>query len=604
MVKAGKSLSVIMVLGLTLPLGMAAVLWWSAEEVSAADFHVTTAAEFQAALSDARNNGEDDTIYLAAGTYQENFTYSPQDDKSLTIKGEPGTTAEDVILDGGGDGKVLRLYCSSDSASVNIEGLTIQNGSESGLYVWCLDGKNLDITLKHAVIQNNTHWHNGGGICLETWENAAINMEIWDSIVRYNQAPGNGEGRLGRGGGIAAHSVYGNSTIELLIVNSLIYKNQANWTGGGIEVSASEVGDNNITRAVVINSTITGNVSDMHDTGYDPGGGIRVWAYSGNGAIASLDLYNSIVYGNTSLGGEPGQDLYVGESEPGNAAVSANHSDIGDVLPAPDTYSPVNVISADPVFVDPATDDYHLAASSPCIDTGTAAVPDPPGLPAEDIEGAARVLGPLPDMGAYEWTGAPPSPTIGFSPTSFSFSATEGGANPADQTLDIWNSGYGTLVWSISDDADWLSLSPLCGSSIGEHDLVALFVDISGMSASSYNGTITITAIAATNSPQTVPVELTVNPPTGEDNPDVATGLASIEDWLVIAYGYKAGEGVGGWTVYNPEWAVTHPEWNSLTTLYVGRGYWINVSQGCDLTYGANTYQLDAGWNLIGWVGW
>ena len=95
----------------------------------------------------------------------------------------------------------------------------------------------------------------------------------------------------------------------------------------------------------------------------------------------------------------------------------------------------------------------------------------------------------------------------------------------------------------------------------------------------------------------------TVSLPLDDDNPDVATGLASIEDWLVIAYGYKAGEGVGGWTVYNPEWAVTHPEWNTLTTLYVGRGYWINVSEGCDLTYGANTYELDEGWNLIGWCG-
>ena len=95
-----------------------------------------------------------------------------------------------------------------------------------------------------------------------------------------------------------------------------------------------------------------------------------------------------------------------------------------------------------------------------------------------------------------------------------------------------------------------------------------------------------------------------VTPSFAEDNPDAAEGLESILDKLVTAYGYKTGEGIGGWTVYNPEWAVTHPDWNTLTTLYVRRGYWINLSENYTLEYGAQTYELDAGWNLIGWVGW
>jgi len=122
-------------------------------------------------------------------------------------------------------------------------------------------------------------------------------------------------------------------------------------------------------------------------------------------------------------------------------------------------------------------------------------------------------------------------------------------------------------------------------------------------SVGSYSSTITISDPAAINGPQAVPVDLTINPAGNQGNPDVATGLDSISDWLVMAYGYKSGEGVGGWTVYNPVWAAAHPEWNSLTTLYVQRGYWIDVSQACDLTYEANTYELDEGWNLIGWCG-
>ncbi len=403
--KAGKSFSVAVTVALALSLGITAGLL--PQPVNAAEFHVDTAAEFQAALDAAENNGEDDVIYLAAGTYQGNFAYAALDAKSLTVGGEAGTTAQDVILDGGGNGTVLALNGSSEGGSVTVEGLTIQNGSGKGYgngggLVVDLSNQSLNVTLRDVVIQNNSNEYRGGGIYLRTRGNGAINVEIWDSVIRYNQSPGYAEGGQGRGGGICATSRGGNSSIDLLIANSLIYKNQANWTGGGIEANAWEVGDNNVTRAMVINSTITGNVSNMHGSSWAPGAGIFVCAYGGNGAIASLDLYNTILYGNTSLGGEPGQDLRVGETEPGNATVNAYNCDIGDVVADPDTYDPVNVINADPAFVDSASDDYHLADGSPCIDTGTTAVPDPPGLPATDIEGNPRVLGAAPDMGAYE----------------------------------------------------------------------------------------------------------------------------------------------------------------------------------------------------------
>ena len=108
--------------------------------------------------------------------------------------------------------------------------------------------------------------------------------------------------------------------------------------------------------------------------------------------------------------------------------------------------------------------------------------------------------------------GPPPFPIIGYSPSSFSFTAEEGGANPSDQTLSIWNAGTETLNWSVSDDAAWLSLDPTSGSSTGETDTVTLSVDISGMSAGDYDADITITAPGATNTPVTVPVSLTIAP--------------------------------------------------------------------------------------------
>lgn len=100
------------------------------------------------------------------------------------------------------------------------------------------------------------------------------------------------------------------------------------------------------------------------------------------------------------------------------------------------------------------------------------------------------------------------TPVISFSPASLSFSVAQEGSNPADRTLEIWNSGGGTLSWSVSDGAAWLSGNPTGGSSTGEHDTVAVSVDITGMSAGDYSAKITITAGGASNSPQKVPVSL------------------------------------------------------------------------------------------------
>ena len=44
----------------------------------------------------------------------------------------------------------------------------------------------------------------------------------------------------------------------------------------------------------------------------------------------------------------------------------------------------------DPLFRDVGTGDYHLSASSPCIDAGDGTAP---GLPAEDFEGEMEDFG-------------------------------------------------------------------------------------------------------------------------------------------------------------------------------------------------------------------
>ena len=109
-----------------------------------------------------------------------------------------------------------------------------------------------------------------------------------------------------------------------------------------------------------------------------------------------------------------------------------------------------------------------------------------------------------------DYTGIPPSnPTISVDTTQLLPSCQEGQNAPSD-SFEVWNSGTGTLNYTISDDAGWLSCSPTSGSSTGEHDTITVTYSTSGLSPGAYSATITISDPVATNNPQTISVNLTV----------------------------------------------------------------------------------------------
>ncbi|MDO8473528.1 MAG: hypothetical protein Q7T05_06900, partial [Dehalococcoidia bacterium] len=132
---------------------------------------------------------------------------------------------------------------------------------------------------------------------------------------------------------------------------------------------------------------------------------------------------------------------------------------------------------------------------------------------------------------------APAPPTIGYSPANVVFAATQGGSNPSAQSLGVWNSGGGTLNWSVSDDAPWLALSPASGSSTGETDPVSVSVNITGLAAGTYTAMVSIWASGATNSPRYMGVVLTVAAST-------APSLGQAVDNLALAW---ATGGHGNW---------------------------------------------------------
>ncbi len=106
----------------------------------------------------------------------------------------------------------------------------------------------------------------------------------------------------------------------------------------------------------------------------------------------------------------------------------------------------------------------------------------------------------------------PTTPEISYSPASFSFVSVEGGANPNEQALEISNSGIGELNWEVNSNADWLTLNPATGVTTSEVDAVTLTVDASGLSVGTYSAAITIDAPGASNTPQNISVNLTIDP--------------------------------------------------------------------------------------------
>jgi predicted secreted protein len=107
----------------------------------------------------------------------------------------------------------------------------------------------------------------------------------------------------------------------------------------------------------------------------------------------------------------------------------------------------------------------------------------------------------------------PPQPIIGQSPTFLTFIATAGGTQPTGQTLNITNTGKGTLSWSASEGASWLSLNPTSGTTSTETDVIAVTANTAGLTTNTYTAPITITATGASNTPQQVLVTLAVTAP-------------------------------------------------------------------------------------------
>ena len=101
----------------------------------------------------------------------------------------------------------------------------------------------------------------------------------------------------------------------------------------------------------------------------------------------------------------------------------------------------------------------------------------------------------------------PFTPTLSANPPSFYFTVYDG-LNPPSQTLNTESSGR-TITWSAIDDARWLNVDPIDGTTDDE-TLITLSVDLTGMHPGEYTGTITIYASKAKNELIEIPACLVI----------------------------------------------------------------------------------------------
>jgi len=305
-----------------------------------------------------------DTVIVYIGTYVENLRFFG---KNIVVRSNEG--ALKTIIDGNQQNSVVIFFDGEDSTCV-LDGFTIRNGIgafmtqttfRDGGGIYCHSNP----ILRNLIIENNSAY-GAGGIQIYYANPVLVNCTIRNNTV------------VGDGGGIYLTS--SNAKIE----NVLIYSNIAGHMGAGIVC--------NLSNPSLKNVTIYRNSTSPHVIG----AGLVIFQNS------NPVLTNSIVLNNT-----PQNIYFFPEGE--YSSINITYSDIQDIELSNNGTVTGNIgnINQDPLFINPEND-FHLSASSPCIDAGN---------PASDYSLEPAYNGRRINLGAYGGTpeATPSNPELSIS---------------------------------------------------------------------------------------------------------------------------------------------------------------------------------------------
>ena len=253
----------------------------------------------------------------------------------------------------GASGGALRLV---DTASAILTGCDFRDNRAGGGGGAMILMNRSTLSARQCTFSDNTA-DGKGGVALSS-DNTAITFD--QCVLTQNSATQGGAARS-------------RDNASLCFLNSLLVGNNATQEGGALRLLGQG-------RAVLMNTTVAYN-----DCGTRGGAAFC-------SVDSSLAATNSIIQSNTASNADPNISFQSGGS-----------LDLGYCCTSPLVPGPGN-IEGDPSFVDRHHDDFHLGASSPCVDAGTRLV----GL-TRDLDGIPRPLDGNGDtqskwdIGAYEF---------------------------------------------------------------------------------------------------------------------------------------------------------------------------------------------------------
>ena len=298
---------------------------------------------------------------------------------ALTIKSSGG--AANCIIDCQQQDRAFTVL--GDAASpCRIEGFTVKNGSaDIGGGIETLTNNQ---TIANCIFTNNTATIGGAGMdggtainCVFTGNSSNGNSGGMNGGTATNCSFTNNIAGSGGGGmysGTAVNCSFDGNIAALgggmgsgTATNCVFVSNLATSLGGGLY------------NCKAVHCTIVNNTTNFQ------GGG----ASSDGPQITT----NCIVWGNTSTFSlATASDLNI------SGGVIVKYCDVQG------GYAGAGNINSDPKFVSTGSGDFHLTASSPCINAATStALPAGVTLPATDKDGSPRIFGSAPDIGAYEY---------------------------------------------------------------------------------------------------------------------------------------------------------------------------------------------------------
>jgi len=449
----------------------------------------------------AASNG--DTVLVSAGTYFESINFNG---KAITVTSASGPAA--TVIDGSTNQNYAATvtFQTQETLSAVISGFTIQNGSDGDIYI-----QSATPTIKGNIITNTKSNYGyypagvnvffGGGLIqgnLFTNTGAGVGTEIDSGI----QVVGNLI--TASGGGINLTTSEGNEVIQQ---NSIVGN-----TGTGIYYSPIEGS------ATIVQNLVEGNES--YGVSLQPESDIPITLVSntitnnqasnccGQNSASELDIFplnSSITLQNNLLVATEDNASALSCNYQGAPAAFTNN----DVYSAqgsaygngcPDQTGTSGNISADPLFADFLSSNFHIDAGSPVIKAGTVSAPNEPST---DWDGDPRTISGAIDIGVDEYTA---SPTVALSAYGLHFSAQDVGTTSAPQSVTLTNNGKSAVQFNLIAVGSSYSQSNNCGTSLVAGASCQLNVTFSPISGGSVPSALGIFTGATAN-----PISVTLN---------------------------------------------------------------------------------------------